>query len=195
MSTEHDVLVARLRDVRKHPDADSLSITEIDGRPVIFRNGEYAPGDLAVYLPVDTLAPVADPRFAFLAPRGVDANGFHRVRAMRLRGVFSMGLLVKPEAGWVEGESVADRLGTRVWEPIVDVSATDEEPDPGFVPTYTDIESLRKWRHVFRDDEEVVATEKIHGANARYLWRDRLWCGSKSTLKRQSPASMWCIVA
>ena len=33
MSTEHDVTVVRLGEIRKHENADSLGITEVDGRP------------------------------------------------------------------------------------------------------------------------------------------------------------------
>ena len=101
MSTEHDVSVIRIGEVIKHEGADTLAITEVDGRPVIMRLGEYATGDLAVYVPIDSLVPVTDPRFAFLKPNAV---GMSRIKAMRLRGVFSMGLLVKPDADMTEGE-------------------------------------------------------------------------------------------
>lgn len=195
MSSEHDVRVVRIGAVDKHPNADTLSITMVDGRPVILRTGEFQLGDLAVYLPVDTLVPLKDPRFAFLAERNRTADGFSRIRAVRLRGTFSMGLLCKPEPDWTEGQDVAELLGTKVYEPAVHGASIihgDDESDPGFLPTYTDIESLRKFRNVFEADEEVIATEKIHGANARYLWQnDRLWVGSRTRIKREDPRSIW----
>jgi hypothetical protein len=86
MSTEHEVSVVRLGAISKHPNADALSLTEVDGRPVILRTGEYAPGDLAVYVPVDTMVPLDDPRFAFLKERNSTADGYSRVKAVRLRG-------------------------------------------------------------------------------------------------------------
>lgn len=61
------------------------------------------------------------------------------------------------------------------------------------MPVYTDIESLRKYRDVFMElPDRVVATEKIHGANGRYTFRDgRLWCGSRTGVKARDPKSIW----
>ena len=47
--------------VGKHPNADTLSITTVDGGPVIFRTGDFAPGDYAVYIPVDAVVPESVP--------------------------------------------------------------------------------------------------------------------------------------
>jgi hypothetical protein len=48
--SEFRVQVVQLGPIEKHPNADTLSCTEVDGYPVIFRTGDYAEGDLAVYL-------------------------------------------------------------------------------------------------------------------------------------------------
>lgn len=198
MSTEHDVRVVRIGEIRKHDNADTLGITEVDGRPCIVRLGEYAPGDLAVYVPIDSLCPVADPRFAFLGDKHKqDAQGRCRLRAARLRGVFSMGLLVKPGADMAEGDEVRARMGIGVYEPGEAYGLSpDAEPDPGFLPVY-DIESARKWAPtVLTEGEEVVLTEKIHGANARFAWhRDRLWCASRNRYPKQAAGEMWWTVA
>lgn len=187
MSTEHDVSVVRVGDLTPHPDADRLSIAEVGGRPVVVRTGDIRAGDLAAYLPMDTLIPAGT--------RGVPAtlpvaDGWVRIRAVRLRGVYSMGLLIPADPSWVEGQRLEGVLGTRVWEPPE--PAADDERDPGFMPVYTDVQSLRRWRRVFDPDEEVVATEKIHGANARMCWsRGRLWCGSRTRVKLDTPTSDW----
>ena len=197
MSTEHNVNVIRIGDINKHPDADSLSITEVDGRPVIIRSGEFQTGDLAVYVPVDSLCPVADPRFAFLAQRSNPRDGRCRLRAAKLRGVFSMGLLVKPDADMTEGDEVRERLGIEVYEPPEpDVGGDGEgERDPSIMPVY-DVESARKWCKVLHEGEEIVITEKIHGANARFVKSDgRLWVGSRNLYKRPDGLSMWSVVA
>lgn len=200
MSQEHDVTVVRLGPILKHDNADSLGITEVDGRPCIIRLAEWSAGDLAVYVPIDSLVPVADPRFAFLAPkaRGQEATRA-RIKAMRLRGVFSMGLLVKPDPGMVYGDVVNDTMGIGTYEPDVSRShgpggsflSSAAEPDPGFLPCY-DVESARKYRHVLNDGEEVVITEKVHGANARFCFhRDRLWVASRNQFKRLDPSDLW----
>ena len=201
MSTEHDCTVIKIGPVAKHPDADTLSITEVDGRPCIIRTGEWAEGNLAIYVPIDSIVRTGDARFAFLASKA-KADGSYRVRAMRLRGVFSMGLLVRPEPDMVEGEEVRERIGVTVYEAPGEsarIEMGEMEKDPGFLPVY-DIESLRKWSRVLAEGEEVVLTEKIHGANARYVWKDgRLWIASRVTYKQPVDetgyGSMWSQVA
>jgi hypothetical protein len=49
--------VVRIGKVGKHPNADTLSITQAGGFPVIFRTGDFKEGDLAVYVPIDSLLP------------------------------------------------------------------------------------------------------------------------------------------
>jgi RNA ligase (TIGR02306 family) len=191
MSHEHDVTVVRLNGITKHPNADSLSITEVLGYPVIFRTGEYGEGDLAVYVPVDSVVPADDPRWTFL-------EGHRRIRAKKLRGVFSMGLLTPTDPSFAEGDVVNDQLGITHYEPAEHSSSVlhgpdpGSEPDPGHMPAYTDIESWRRYRAAFDPAEEVIATEKIHGTNARYTFADgRFWAGSRKNIKREDPASTW----
>lgn len=224
MSTEHNCPVVRIGEITQHPNADTLSITQVDGRPVIIRTGEYQPGDLAIYVPIDSLCPVDDPRFAFLAQKHrLNVDGKARLRAARLRGVFSMGLLVrfegdtlssgavdlltgsahghqfKPDA--VLGQDMREHLRIDIWEPQEFGLAPDAEPDPGFLPVY-DIESARKWAPVVLEEgEEVVICEKIHGANSRFAWHGvrggepRLWCGSRTRFPRKAPGDLWWSVA
>lgn len=201
MSTEHDCRVTRLGPITKHPDADTLSITEVDGRPCIIRTGEWAEGDIAIYVPIDSVVPTGDARFAFLASKA-KTDGTYRVKAMRLRGVFSMGLLVRPDADMVEGDEVRERLGITVYEGPEEgngIEAGQMERDPGFLPVY-DIESLRKWQRVLKDGEEVVLTEKVHGANGRFAFHQgRLWVATRSTFRKlvdeNGEGSMWSKVA
>jgi RNA ligase (TIGR02306 family) len=202
MSTEHDVRVVRIGTITRHDNADTLSITEVDGRPCIIRTGEYAEGDLAVYVPIDSLVPVADPRFAFLADKAKGERA--RIKAMRLRGVFSMGLLVKPDADMAEGDEVRERMGIEIYEPDASqgghgpggrFGSSKAERDPGILPVY-DVESARKYRGLLVDGEEVVLTEKVHGANARYVFHEgRLWCASRNQFKQEDPGDLWWCLA
>lgn len=207
MSSEHDCIVTRLGAITKHDNADTLGITEVDGRPCIVRLGEWEPGDLAIYIPVDAMVPTNDPRFAFLNDKAkmVDDTPRHRVRAMKLRGVFSMGLLVKAEHGMVYGDVVNDALNITTYEPDASRNgghgpggkflSSGAEPDPGFLPVY-DVESARKYRNVLLDGEEVVITEKIHGANARFAYHNgRLWVASRNQFKKLDEADLWWSLA
>jgi len=188
--SEFHVQVVRVGPIMKHPNADTLSITHVWDYPLVVRTGDFQEGGLAVYVPVDSLVPVADPRWAFL-------DGHNRIKAKRLRGIFSMGLLTPAEPTWIEGQDVADILGITKYEPPDPATMGGEnEKDPGFLPVYTDIEGLRRWGEVLVPGEEVVITEKVHGACSRFLHRDgRLWVGSHTCIKKQDAANMWWRVA
>lgn len=199
MSSEHRVEVVRVGPIMKHPDADTLSITTVlGGYPVILRTGEYQEGDLAVYVPIDSVVPENDPRWEFLA-------GHRRIRAKRLRGIFSMGLLTKIDQDlaalhgtepWIEGQEVSAELGIVKYEPEMHLIGGENEADPGYLPVYTDIEGLRRHQNVLQPGEEVVLHEKIHGANARYLFEGgRLWVGSRTNIKKADPKSQWWAAA
>lgn len=185
--SEFHVRVVEIGAVAKHPNADTLSITYVGGDggyPVIFRTGEYQEGDRAVYVPVGALVPANDPRWSFL--------GTHlEIEAKKLRGVFSMGLLTTAEPWWELGGDVANELGiTRAEPPEPSIG---DEPDPGLMPIYTDIEGLRAHSGVLVDGEEVVITEKLHGESARYFYYGGLYCGSRIRWKsgKADPISAW----
>ena len=179
----------------KHPNADSLSITQIYGQNVIFRTGTYQEGDLAVFLPPDSVLPM-DPEHPVVKDSGLKPG--HRVDAVRLRGIFSNGFTIPARVLFSEeelkniplGTHVADRIGVTKYEDQGDKLSTggDNERDPGYMPTYTDIEGWPKYRNqgIINEGDEVVLTEKIHGANARFCYRDgRLWVGSRTGVKAQ----------
>jgi RNA ligase (TIGR02306 family) len=184
--SEFHVKVVRIGKVEKHPSADNLSVTHVADYPCIVRTGEIAEGDLAVYVPIDSVVPKGDPRWAFL--------GEHlRIRARRLRGVFSMGLLVPADPGMVEGDDVAERLGITKYEPPEPFQmGGDNEKDFGYMPVYTDIEGLRAHPDLLQPSEEVALHEKVHGSNGRALFhKDRLWVGSHTGVKRMDPTNLW----
>lgn len=184
--SEFQVKVVRVGKVEKHPNADQLSITHVYAYPVIIRSGEFTEGDLAVYVPVDACVPSTDPRWAFLA-------GKWRIRAKRLRGIFSMGLLTTLPAGaWCEGDDVRAALAIEKWEPPPSLQMVGEnEADPGLLPVY-DVAALRRWPNILVDGEEVWITEKIHGANGRWVHDGiRLWTGSHNCIKRRGGTIWW----
>jgi len=193
------VETVRVGTIEKHPNADSLGIVQVFGYPVIVRLGDFAPGDIALYVPVDAVVPVEGP-FAFLdnpAHPGRPA----RVKAKRLRGVFSMGLLAEAPACAVrEGEDFAERLGiVKYEEPEPILTAGENAPAPGGLPApvpYYDIESFRRWPDVLEIGEDVEVTEKLHGANARFLVRDGvLHVGSHGRWKLPDGGTVWARAA
>lgn len=99
-----EILVHRVDDVQKHPTADNLTVVSIAGNTCIANIKEdgtwrYNPGDLAVYVPVDTILPEAtlkrigywneEKGKGYLA--GSKGN---RVKARTMQGVESTGILI-----------------------------------------------------------------------------------------------------
>jgi RNA ligase (TIGR02306 family) len=184
--SEFHVEVTTLTKVEKHPNADTLSMGEVNGYPVIFRTEDFVEGEKVVHVPIDSIVPDS-PVFSFLKKDN------RRIRALRLRGIFSMGLIVKADPEWKIGQNVQEHFGITKYEPpMALLMSTENEPDPGFFPGYTDIEGLRRWPGVLIPGEEIVLTEKIHGANSRFLYHEgRLWVGSHDCVKRYNPENVW----
>jgi RNA ligase (TIGR02306 family) len=190
--SEWKVRVVKIQNIEKHPNANSLSIINVDGGyPVIFKTTDFKEGDLAVYIPIDSIVP-SSKEFEFL--------GKHRkIVAKRLRGIFSMGLLIPAKEGMKEGDIVDKVLNIEKYEPEIEaigkgkggkVQGGETEKDPGFIPVYTDIDGFRKYGKPFSqvvENKEVIVTEKLHGCNCRYLYdnvRNKLWVGSHNKIKR-----------
>lgn len=181
--SEFHVEVVEIGRIEKHPNADNLSITQVHGGyPCIVKSGSFSEGDLAAYIPVDSTVPVSDPRFSFLA-KTANSEGRARIKALKLRGIFSMGLLIPAQPDWPLGANVREVLGVERYEPPLPPASTGgvAERGPENVPPYTDIEGMRKYLTVLQPDEAIVATEKIHGANGRFVYQDgRLYAGART---------------
>lgn len=192
--TEFYCEAVQLGKIGKHPNADTLSITTVYGRPVIFKSGEFQPGDTAVYIPVDAVVDTDRPEFSWLAEKST-CTGLHRVKATKIRGIPSHGFLVNPDPklNIVPGQKCMALYGVKKYDPgpcYQQGGAISGEavraPQEGIVPTY-DIESLRRYSNLLIEGEEVWVSEKIHGSNGRWAYIDgQLYCGSRTRFRRDS---------
>lgn len=186
--SEWHVETVKIGPITKHPDADNLSITLVHGGyPCIIKTGDFREGDLATYIPIDSVVPDV-PMFSFLKNR--------RIKPLKLRGIFSMGLLMPPVDGSAEGDDLAEALGIRRWEPAdakENLGGEAEKAPTNFkFVEYTDLHSLRRGHGDLRVGEEVVLTEKIHGTNARFVHDgERLWIGSRSVIRKPTSPNVW----
>ena len=164
---QFEVPVVRVDRIEEHPGADALEIAVVRGYRCVVKIGAHRPGDPVAYIPEDAIVPeglIRELRLwdeakgkGMLAGKKGD-----RVKAIRLRGVVSQGLLY-PVEGREEGENLAEALDIVKYEPPVPVHMQGEVCDlRGYTPRY-DIESIQKFPGVLRDGEEVVFTEKLHG--------------------------------
>jgi RNA ligase (TIGR02306 family) len=164
------------------PDADAIVRARIRGWDVVVKLGEFQPGDLCVYFEVDSLLDVADPRFEFLAPRGVrtDTEGRrgHVLKTARLRGQYSQGLAIPvrefPELGTVTtdrvGEDVTAALGVVKWDPPIPANLVGKVRGyrPSWIPS-TDEERIQNWSSLLAVRNVTwVATEKIDGTSTTF---------------------------
>ncbi|KAJ3278605.1 hypothetical protein HK104_002177 [Borealophlyctis nickersoniae] len=108
----------RIVTVRPHPNAHSLDLATVLGWTVVIKKGEFAEGDLVVYVEIDSVVPSDAEWAAFLAARNF------RVASVRLRGELSQGLClplsVLPDAEKgkvVEGDDVTRVLGITKYVP------------------------------------------------------------------------------
>jgi RNA ligase (TIGR02306 family) len=175
MSSSLVVPVVVIENVRPHPNADKLDLCDVLGYQMCIGRGKYKTGDKGVYVPADSLVPAewGDKWGVREYLKGKDKD---RVGRVRLRGEPSFGLIVDtewlpPAGAWYVGANVADVFGITKYEPPIkatagDAAAYDSEIDP-YLARYTDIENGRIFVDVFKDGEQVTASEKLHGTNCK----------------------------
>lgn len=198
MST-HTVNVIEISELRPHGNADKLEIVPIGGWQAVVRKGDFSVGDRAVYIQPDYTVPTDRDEFRFLAREGKER---HRLKAVRLRGVLSYGLLI-PLPGHLSeasvGDNVMDALNVQRYEPPISTfrggGIDDSLPydlHPAIIAPKFDIESLANYDSVIKEGEPVYITEKVHGANARYLFVDGVfYCGSRTRWLKPDVDNVW----
>lgn len=196
-NSTHKVEVVRIEEVLPHDNADLLEVVPIWGYQCCVAKGSFKVGDLAAYIPPDSVAKTSRPEFAFLATKPGQATA--RIKAKRLRGIWSMGLLLPVPDGSQVGDDVAELLEVAHYEPPAKLhgsrlgchldSGAAASPPSGNLNICYDVEAWRRYaKRVFQEGEPVAVTEKIHGANARYVWADgELHCGSRNQWKQEFP--------
>jgi RNA ligase (TIGR02306 family) len=180
--------------LKPHPNADSLSLVDVfeGGYQVIVRTEDWIGKTQGAFIQPDSIVPDKS-EYAFL-------KGKRRIKAAKLRGEWSVGLLVQAPEGSQIGDDVAEQLGITHYEPpIIQTRITRGTscrppiiPGIGEPPTY-DVESFRKYaKKVFLPGEVVWVTEKIHGTNARFVFDgEKLHAGSHREWKRPDEKTLW----
>ena len=174
--------VRRIAAVTPIAGADAIEAVSVDGWTVVAKKDEYRPGDLAVYLEVDSFLPVRD-AYEFLRKssyrRLADGTEGFRLRTVRLRGQVSQGLLLPLEPGggeWrlagvpvAEGADVTAALGVALYDPPLpaSLSGVARGPFPAFLRK-TDEERVQNLPALFGADRPagpLYVTEKLDGSS------------------------------
>jgi len=195
-TSTHKAECFRIERLDKHSNADTLEIAHCAGFQTVVKQGTYNVGDLVTFIQPDSLVPVNHPEFSFLAKEAKE-DGFARIRARKLRGVLSFGLLIPAPEGAQEGDDVAAQLGIRHYDPVIRKQSQAKglflggeiASGPNVYHVKYDLESGRRYAQtVFVPGEPVWITEKIHGANARYVFHEgKMYCGSRTEWKKEYP--------
>lgn len=200
MST-HRIDIVEIGEVKKHPNADSLGIVDMFGWQCCVGLKDFKQGDKAVYIEPDFSVNLSHPSFAFLKKEGSDKT-HERIKVRRFRGFLSQGLLipVPPElADLPVGTNVIEQLGIIRYEPPEPKSTGGDfvsGPSGLYSPKF-DVENHQRYAHVFEPGEEIIATEKIHGCNSRYVMsktQDGEWqqfCGSRTNWMKEDSKNVW----
>lgn len=194
----------KLEELKPHWNADTLSLIKIGDTDYTYvaKTTDWVDhvGKLVCWIPPDSLVNITLESFAFLAEEGkydkdsnkVAGGVYARVKAKKIRGIVSYGLLIV-----VDDINNDDDLRTRLDIHHYEAPLTNNggakmtggevaSPPSGNYPKY-DVDAFLKYgRKVFTEGEAIYVTEKIHGANARYVCKDgTMYCGSRTEWKKE----------
>lgn len=164
-------VTAEVLTVHAHPNADALELAQVGLYRAVVAKGAYRTGDMAIYIPEQAVLPLALVDELGLTGR-LAGKASDRVKAVRLRGELSQGLVCRPKAladvdlaEAVAAETdFAELLGITKWTPpIPPTMSGDVEAAPDLLP-WCDIENLQRYPGIFEPGERVVLTEKLHGS-------------------------------
>jgi len=149
--------------IEPHDNADALEIARVGDYRSVVRKGDFSSGQLVAYIPEQAILPAA-----LLEKMGLTGklagSGRDRVKAIRLRGVLSQGLVLAARPEWNEGDDVTAQLEISKWEPPIPSSMNGQVYGAGTDRCVRyDVENFKAFPEVLEEGEPVVFTEKIHG--------------------------------
>ncbi|MER6733393.1 RNA ligase (ATP) [Streptomyces puniciscabiei] len=199
-------VTAEVLTVHEHPNADALELAQVGLYRAVVAKGAYRTGEAAVYIPEQSVLPAGLIEELGLTGRlaGGEAN---RVKAVRLRGELSQGIVCRPKAladvdlarAAAEGTDFADRLGITKWVPPIPPTMNGEvESAPDLLP-WVDIENIQRYPDIFTPGEPVVLTEKLHGsaclltyvADEGRVYVSSKGFGAKSLALKEDPRNLY----
>ncbi|WP_327427547.1 RNA ligase (ATP) [Streptomyces sp. NBC_01236] len=164
-------VTAEVLTIHEHPNADALELAQVGLYRAVVAKGAYRTGERAVYIPEQSVLPAELIEELGLTGRLAGSRS-DRVRAVRLRGELSQGIVCRPKAladvdlaqAAENGTDFAEVLGIVKWVPPIPPTMSGEvESAPDLLP-WVDIENIQRYPDIFTPGEPVVLTEKLHGS-------------------------------
>lgn len=157
-----EVLVVKVQ-IEEHPEADRLELAVVGDYRSVVGKGQFTSGELVAYIPEASIIPLWLQKELGVENKlaGPKKN---RVKAIRLRGILSQGLVYPARDYWKLGEEVSKELKIKKWEPPIPTTLAGEVFSAGseYCIKY-DIENYKRFPKEIQEGEQVVYTEKIHG--------------------------------
>lgn len=206
--------IRRIDELRPIEGADAIECAVVGGWTVVVKKGEFVPGELAVYLEIDSWVPTELAPFLSKGTEPREYNGVkgERLRTVKLRGQVSQGLLLPmnvipqahgvtyyPPDAYQEGTDVTDELKIQKWEAPIPAQLAGQVRGsfPSFV-SKTDqerIQNLTKELEQWQGNDQFTweVTEKLDGSSMTVYVRDEDEgvCSRNLDLKLDENNSFW----
>lgn len=182
--SSHPVQLVQIERIEEHPNADRLSIAHFAGWQTVVPKGAYSVGQAVVYVPISSVLAIQLEEILFPPDSKIKLDK-SRVKSIKIRGALSQGMVVDPRDQELQrafpaltkahlGDDVADLLGITKYEPPAPHYQQHGTPRKGSwknhpdFAKYTDVENWKYYPELFKPEELISVTEKVHGTSARY---------------------------
>lgn len=168
-------------EINVHPNAERLSLATIYGFQVVVQKDKYKVGDKIVFIPIDSILPEKIEKKIFPEGSKITLKN-SRVRQIKIRSFPSQGMVIDPQdvSDIVNLDRIpletdlASILGIKKYEPPVkEIRSNTSAPsgrkalaNPNF-HKYNGLGNIKWFPNMFKEGDEVVIQEKIHGSNCR----------------------------
>lgn len=181
MSNDFKTPLTQILEINPHPNADRLSLATVYGFQIVIQKDKYKVGDKIVLIPIDSILPERIEKKLFPEGSKITLKN-SRVRQIKIRSFPSQGMIVDPNdlSDIVNFDRMALEtdlaaiLDIKKYEPPVkEVRSNTNAPggrkklaNPNF-HKYNGLNSIKWFPNMFKEGDEVVIQEKIHGSNCR----------------------------
>jgi len=154
-----------------HSNADALELAVVGGYHAVVLKGQFRSGEYAIYIPEAALLPPELIEELGLVGR-LAGSAANRVKAIRLRGELSQGIVCRPSAlasidlaaASLDRTDFAPALGIVKWVPEIPANMSGRVEATPELLTWIEIENIKRFPDLFTPGEAVTGTEKAHGS-------------------------------
>jgi RNA ligase (TIGR02306 family) len=201
--------IRRIDSIDPIVDADAIEVATVGGWKIVVKKGEFAVGDLAVYLEIDSWVPTELAPFLSKGkePREFEGIKGERLHTIKLRGQLSQGLLLPLSVVFelspttevdIVDVDVTEALGIVKWERPMNAQLAGMARGnfPSQIPK-TDQERVQNLvgeiRAAFDIKSEFEITEKLEGSSMTVYLIDGVFgvCSRNLDLKETEGNAFW----